>query len=422
PRSPGNYRPLGGEAHPLSDGRFPESPAKWTGNGSRAAQPRFDDWFETVKVNYGVRPDGSYAFDRLPDEARSWSTAEHTAFWSDKDVPDSWIKFRDIALYWIAKGVDGFRYDMAEMVPVEFWSYMNSSIKMQDSDAFLLAEVYNPKEYRNYLQLGRMDYLYDKVGLYDTLKPIMQGKQSTDAIAPIHAEVLDIEQHMLHFLENHDEQRIASAGFAGDADKARPAMVVSALISRAPTMLYFAQELGEPGDGDAGFGDPSRTTIFDYWGVPAHQRWMNGGAFDGGELSDKEKDLRDFYRRLMTFSAENPAIRGDYAEIHGYNRELGNSAYNDRVFSFVRWQGNERLVVLSNFDAAKPYDLEVRIPAAIIAAWAISDGRYMLDEQLYRRNHAQLIVDRGEGVFRITLRPLASAVLRVGAPNTAVVM
>ncbi len=148
PSSPGDYRPLGGEAHPLSDGQFPESPAKWTGNGSRAAQPRFDDWFETVKVNYGVRPDGSYAFDRLPDEARRWTTAEHAAFWSDKDVPDSWIKFRDIALYWIAKGVDGFRYDMAEMVPVEFWSYLNASIKMQNSDAFLLAEVYNPTEYR----------------------------------------------------------------------------------------------------------------------------------------------------------------------------------------------------------------------------------------------------------------------------------
>ncbi|MBT8087909.1 MAG: DUF5110 domain-containing protein, partial [Gammaproteobacteria bacterium] len=417
PESPEGYAPLGGDEHPLADGRFLEAPAKWTGNGARAAQPGFDDWFETVKVNYGVRPDGSYAFERLPDEARNWSTAQHAAFWKDKDVPDSWRKFRQIVSFWLDKGVDGFRYDMAEMVPVEFWSYLNSSIKSKNPDAFLLAEVYNPDEYRNYIRLGRMDYLYDKVGFYDTLKPIMQGKASTDTLAPVHSKVLDIEEHMLHFLENHDEQRIASPGFAGDANRGRPAMVVSALIGRSPTMLYFAQDVGEPGDGDAGFGDPTRTTIFDYWGVPSHQRWMNGGRFDGGGLSAAEKDLRDFYARLMRFSATNKAATGRYAEIHSYNREQGHGAYNDKVFSFARWQGDERLIVLSNFDADAAHSLEVRLPAELVAEWQLADGPYMLDEQLYRRNHAQLNVDRGKGVFRITLEPLASAVLRVGAPN-----
>ena len=414
PVSPGNYRPLGGDKHPLADGEFYESPAKWTGNGSRAAQARFDDWFETVKVNYGVRPDGSHAFDPLPDMARNWSIEEHAAFWSDKDVPDSWIKFRQIVSYWLEKGVDGFRYDMAEMVPVEFWSYLNSSIKMTNSDAFLLAEVYTPSLYRDYLHLGRMDFLYDKVGLYDTLKQIIQGKASTDTLAPVHSEVLDIEEHMLHFLENHDEQRIASADFAGDANKGRPTMVVSALISRSPTMLYFAQDVGEPGVGDAGFGDPTRTTIFDYWGVPSHQRWMNDGAFDGGKLTSKERDLRNFYRRLMSFSASSAVLAGDYAEIHSHNRAADNDAYSDRVFSFVRWTGEERLIVVSNFDDETSYDLDVQVPESVISAWQLNDGRYMLDEQLYRRNHAQLNVDRGTGRFRITLPPLASAVLKVG--------
>ncbi|HSN51070.1 MAG TPA: alpha-amylase family glycosyl hydrolase, partial [Woeseiaceae bacterium] len=152
PESPDGYAPLGGDPHPLADGRFTESPAKWTGNGARTAQPGFDDWFETVKVNYGVRPDGSRAFDALPEEARGWSIAEHAAFWRGRDVPDSWTKFRDIVLYWTAKGVDGFRYDMAEMVPVEFWSYLNSSIKAVNPDAFLLAEVYNPSLYRDYIR------------------------------------------------------------------------------------------------------------------------------------------------------------------------------------------------------------------------------------------------------------------------------
>ena len=413
PESPDSYQPLGGAPHPLADGQFAESPAKWTGNGARAAQPDFNDWFETVKVNYGVRPDGSYAFDKLPEEARGWSIEQHAAFWADKDIPDSWDKFRDIVLYWTSKGVDGFRYDMAEMVPVEFWSYLNSSVKAVNPDAFLLAEVYNPSLYRDYIFLGRMDYLYDKVGLYDTLKPIMQGRESTDAIAPIHGEVLDIEEHMLHFLENHDEQRIASNDFAGDADKARPAMVVSALLSRSPTMLYFAQDVGEPGDGDAGFGDPTRTTIFDYWGVPSHQRWMNGGKFDGGALTVDETDLRDFYSRLLRFSASSPALLGDYAEIHTVNREQGNG-YDGRLFSFVRWSDDKQLIIVSNFDAQEAYDLMLTLPANIVSEWQLETGRYVLDEKLRGDHGSQLVVNDGTGAFNVSLGPLESAVFRVG--------
>lgn len=205
----GDYKPLGGDSHPLSDGKFDEFPAKWTGNGARAAQPDINDWYETVKVNYGVRPDGTYDFPTLPEGF----SAEHAAFWEGKDVPDSWYKFRDIAHYWLDKGVDGFRYDMAEMVPVEFWSFLNSSIKQKAPDAFLLAEVYQPDKYRTYIQQGKMDYLYDKVGFYDTLKTIMQGSGAVSDLVAIHDEVRDIAPHMLHFLENHDEQRIASPDF-----------------------------------------------------------------------------------------------------------------------------------------------------------------------------------------------------------------
>ena len=171
PQALNAYQPLGGEPHPLADGKFDESPAKWTGNGSRLAQPHFHDWYETVKVNYGVKPDGTYDFVRLPAQYANLGVAQHQAFWADKDVPSAWRKFRDIAHYWLDKGVDGFRYDMAEMVPVEFWSYLNSSIKSKNPQAFLLAEVYNPALYRDYLNVGKMDYLYDKVDFYDSLKP-----------------------------------------------------------------------------------------------------------------------------------------------------------------------------------------------------------------------------------------------------------
>lgn len=416
PESPAGYAPLGGDPHPLADGRFDETPAKWTGNGARAPQPDFNDWFETVKVNYGVRPDGSYAFERLPGGAREWSIEEHAAYWADRDFPDSWEKFRDIVLYWTAKGVDGFRYDMAEMVPVEFWSYLNSAIKAANPDAFLLAEVYNPALYRDYLQLGRMDYLYDKVGFYDTLKPIMQGRASTDALAPVHAEVLDIEEHMLHFLENHDEQRIASPAFAGDADKGRPGMVVSALISRAPTMIYFGQDVGVAGDGDAGFGDPTRTTIFDYWGVPAHQRFMNDGAFDGGRSTPEELSLRDFYERVLNLSASNPAMSGAYRELHSHNRTL-EQGYGERLFAFARWSNDEepeRLIVVSNFDAESGASFALDLPAELVSTWQLESGRYILDELLYGKLDARLVVDGESASAALELGPLESVVLRIG--------
>ncbi|MBY6094643.1 alpha-amylase family protein [Ferrimonas balearica] len=402
------YQPLGGESHPLADGEFAENPAKWTGNGARAAQPHFHDWYETVKVNYGVRPDGSHDFPALPAEYAELDVTEHYLFWQGKDVPDSWEKFRDIVLFWTEFGIDGFRYDMAEMVPVAFWSYLNSHIKQVNPDAFLLAEVYQPDLYRDYLHLGKMDYLYDKVDLYDTLKAIIQGRESTDAIVPIQAAKADIEHHMLHFLENHDEQRIASPDFAGKAENALPAMVLSATLSTSPTMLYFGQDVGEPGDDDAGFGKATRTTIFDYWGVPAHQRWMNDGAFDGGALTNEEQVLRDYYVRLMQFVADSPALMGQYAEIHSANRDT--AGYSDRHYSFLRWNDQQQLLVVANFDQAKESKMVLRVPAEQIARWQLADGEYALNDALSGES-LSLTVRDGEGRVALTLAPLQSRIL-----------
>ncbi|MGF1687088.1 alpha-amylase [Photobacterium japonica] len=416
PDAENGYQPLGGDAHADLATPYQEFPAKWTGNGSRLAKPIFDDWYETVKVNYGVRPDGTKDFDTLPEAYRTLGHVEHVAFWQDKSVPDSWLKFRDIALYWIAMGVDGFRYDMAEMVPVEFWSFMNASIKQANPDAFLMAEVYQPDLYRDYIQLGKMDYLYDKVDLYDTLKGIMQGHGSTDALVDVQAQLMDIEHHMLHFLDNHDEQRIASPEFAGCAHKGKPAMLVSAALSTSPTMVYFGQEVGEPGAEMAGFGQPSRTTIFDYAGVPHHQRWMNNGAFDGGQLTEDEKALRDFYQRLLSFTLSSTALMGEYQEIHRYNREH-TPYYGDKLFAFTRYDADQHLLVVANFaDAPVAGDekgkLNLHLPANVIDAWQLSDGEYVLTEQLYGEVKAALTVTNGVGTLPLTLAPLASLILQ----------
>ena len=304
---------------------------------------------------------------------------------------------------------NGFRYDMAEMVPVEFWSYLNSAIKHQNPEAFLLAEVYNPNEYRPYLHLGKMDYLYDKVQLYDTLRAIVSYGHTTDAIAPIQRELADISDRMLHFLENHDEQRIASPEFAGYAEKAKPAMTVSTLISESPVMLYFGQEVGERAAEWAGFGSPSRTSIFDYIGVPAHQCWVNGKRFDGGQLSDTERTLRDFYQRLLTLK-----VTGSYIDLHQYNRQ-NTIYYNDKVYSFARGNEDEQWVIVTNFNEHESYGFDLQLPAYLLGSWFLNDGKYTLTEALYSEKETTLYIKNGKGHMRVDIAPLESLVFKINS-------
>ena len=405
------YKPLNGEKNVLIDGKFNENPAKWTGNGSKLAKPDINDWYETVKVNYGIKPDGSKDFPELPEGFDKKSIKEHYEFWKGKSVPSSWIKFRDIALYWTEKGVDGFRYDMAEMVPYEFWSYMNSAIKMKNPDAFLLAEVYNPKEYRNYIKLGKMDYLYDKVETYDYLKDIIQGKKSPDGLSAIQKGLSDIEHNMLHFLDNHDEQRLASLEFAGTPEKGKPLMVVSATIGTSPTMIYFGQEVGEAGNENAGFGTHSRTSIFDYIGVPNHQRWMNGGKFDGGQLSQSEKELRDFYKRLLNFTKNSSALMGKFEEIQTANRDK-TVGYSEGIYSYVRYSTTEKLIVVTNFSWVSDASFNLKIPSEIIKTWKLKDGSYTMVDQLYGEKSI-MKVENGEGVLGVEIGKSESFIFKL---------
>ncbi len=340
---PSGYDALGPDnTFPTKDGKFDEHPAKVTGNDQFTHAPGVNEWFETVKLNYGV--------DIQLGRTKHFDP-----------VPDTWEKMRDILLYWASKNVDGFRCDMAEMVPVEFWNWVIPQIKEVNPAIIFIAEIYNPAEYTNYIRIGKFDYLYDKVQLYDTLRFLIAGRSSSSDIPAIQKSLDGINDHMLHFLENHDEQRIASPHFAGDPLKALPAMVISATIDRGPVMVYFGQEVGEPGTGTEGFqGNDGRTTIFDYWGVPEHQKWMNGGAFDGGLLSDEQKQLRSFYSRLLNFVKDSPAITsGEYLDLTEPNTRAGN--FDAKVSAFLRYNDQQKLLVVCGFNSSERL-VKVNIP------------------------------------------------------------
>ena len=189
-------------------------------------------------------------------------------------------------------------------------------------------------------------------------------------------------------------------------------MVVSTTISTSPTMIYFGQEVGEAANENAGFGTRSRTSIFDYMGVPNHQRWMNGGKFDGGQLSKSEKDLRDFYKRLLNFTIKSSALMGKYQEIHGFNR-YSTQGYYTEVYSYVRWSDSQKLVVIANFSAAHTSHFDLKIPSDIIQKWNMKEGNYTLTDQLYNKSVIQLQVISGEGKAQIAIAPLESFIYQL---------
>ena len=331
------------------DSSYREEPAKATGNDVFSAWPGRNDWYETVKLNYGV----DYCAGRVGHFS---------------PIPNTWQKMLNILLFWAQKGIDGFRCDMAEMVPVEFWEWVIPQVKEAFPRIIFIAEVYNPAEYRNYIYRGHFDYLYDKVGLYDTLKAVAQGNASAQSITSCWQQTDDIQLHMLNFLENHDEQRIASDFFVGNALKGRAMLLVSALMGKNPFMLYFGQELGERGMDEEGFsGLDGRTTIFDYWTVDTIRRWRNMGSFDGSLLSDEEQLLQQFYASVLHIKEHEAAFSGgQFFDLMYQNPGL------HQQYVFARRGKKEVMLVVANFcESDQP--VQINIPSHMFELWGIKE-------------------------------------------------
>ena len=323
---------------------YKEYPAKATGNNRFDAYPNINDWYETVKLNYGIDYQNGGTRHFCP-------------------IPDTWTKMLDILMFWAGKDIDGFRCDMAEMVPVEFWEWAIPQVKVQYPSLLFIAEVYNPREYNSYLLRGKFDYLYDKVGLYDTLRNIVCGGESATAITHSWQSLGGMEKRMLNFLENHDEQRIASDFFATNPRKAIPALIISACMNTNPMMIYFGQEFGELGMDSEGFsGRDGRTTIFDYWSVDTIRRWRNGGKFDGKMLTEDQKHLHSIYQRILTLCNEEKAIsQGAFFDLMYAN--LNGWRFNEhKQYTFLRKFEKDLLLFVVNFDHVS-VDLAINIPS-----------------------------------------------------------
>lgn len=331
---------------------YEERPARCTGNDCFHPYPGVNDWYETVKLNYGVDYTGGGSHHFNP-------------------IPSTWTKMVDILLFWAAEGVDGFRCDMAEMVPTAFWSYASQKLKAAHPEAILIGEVYNPALYRAYIASG-FDYLYDKVGMYDCLRGVVCQQRAASEITAQWQATDDIRDRMLYFLENHDEQRIASDFFCGDARKALPAMMVSAWLRTNPVMVYAGQEWGERGMDHEGFsGVDGRSTIFDYWTVQA----VYQGYFDRSSLGEGQRQLEADYQQILRLANEEKALReGELFDLMYANAPSPCFA-PQRQYAFLRKKDDELLIVNVNF-SANQRTTQIRIPAHAFDFFHIGEGEY----------------------------------------------
>ena len=367
---------------------YTESPAKATGNDHFDNRPGMNDWYETVKLNYGI----DY-----------W-----THFGHFDPIPDTWKKMTEILLFWASKGVDGFRCDMAEMVPAAFWAYATREVKAKHPEILFMGEVYNPAEYRNYIHSG-FDWMYDKVGMYDTMRAVTCGFASATAITGAWQAVDDIKEHMVYFLENHDEQRVASDFFAGDGKKGIPAMVASVLMKSSPFMLYAAEEYGEKGMDKEGFsGKDGRTTIFDYWSIDTLCR----AASD--ELTDDEKYIYQMHEKTMQIARKEKAVDGDFYDLM-YVNPWSEHFDNNKQYAFLRKKEDELLFVVVNFDD-RDVDVQVRIASHAMEFLQIPEGKYKSKDLLSAEK--QTIELASDALVPMTIKARSARVWKFTLPSS----
>lgn len=372
---------------------YNESPAKVTGNDCFTNAPTQFDWYETVKLNYGV----------------DYMNGKKSHF---TPLPDTWGKMRDTLIFWAEKEVDGFRCDMAEMVPLEFWHWVVPQVKARFPEMIFMAEIYNPSAYRDFLRYNTFDYLYDKVGLYDVLRDVACGYRPSSDISFTLSSVGDIQDRMLNFMENHDEQRIASDYFLKDGDKGKSAMILTSSINTNPVMIYAGQELGEKGMDEEGFsGKNGRTTIYDYWSPDTLHRWNNNGKWNNRRLTKKERDLKDFYSRLIHVCKEEDSIsEGLFYDLMPANYE--NIEFDStRLFAFLRSNKKELLLVVVNFDH-EVKECTVHIPTHAYSFLGIEDTGEGKLTPLLNKEEDELLFTYGYP-FRIKLDPHGGEIYRI---------
>lgn len=377
---PASWNPVG----VVFDGAFaqedgtPGHTPRVTGSGNCSPNPGVDDWYEVVKLNYGWNfVDGTEQYDPIP---RTWTVMD------------------EVLCYWQEFGVDGFRCDMAHLVPAAAWKHLIDNARFREPEVFFMAEAYfydgspGPVMRREDLLATGFDAIYFDAS-HHTLSGIRCGiRNQEDYDAVLHELSEEARDRAAQYLENHDEVRVAGpiAGSPPDGFGSYLANYQLAplqfLYSRGPVLVYNGQEVGEPGGGDCGYHhSTNRSTFFDYWGMPEFAKWVNGGAYDGGELSEEQRRLRAYFGDLLALVQDSAVTGGNFWGLKYFNRPDRFWDCPADLFSFARYKpgSGHLLLVIANFRPGGASRGLIRLPAELAIAAGLSGevkGTLVLDE------------------------------------------
>ena len=411
---------------PGCDGLFPPERriGKVTGNNGVTWSPSIHDWYETVKLNYGHDFTTGRDTSHLPKpDARP------------AEVPKTWRTMDAILAYWQELGVDGFRCDMAHMVPMEFWHWVVKRCRGRNAEVFFCAEAYDndPAKLTDQHVLEALldagfDAVYDDPS-YDILEGIYDSGKWANDLDPLTFTGRRFHRS-LRYAENHDEVRLANPNEWGGLGMkvGRPVTAVLFALGRGPQMLYHGQELGEPAVGDQGFaGDNSRTTIFDYWSMPEFTKWVNGGKYDGARLSPEQLELRDWYARLIHATKARAFTHGEFYGLNHANREnpsfgrVGEETVSGHwLYAFLRRdpKTREAALVVANFHGSEtlrgvgvriPEDARMFLERSNLESWTFTDRLATTWKTVENRGNLETT-----GVILPDLLPCSAMILEIG--------
>ena len=357
-----------------------------SGNNVVHWQPSVNDWYETVKLNYGHDFTQGRDTSHLPGPQAS-----------PTEVPKTWRIMDEIIGYWQKLGVDGFRADMAHMIPLEFWRWMIQRSRKRNPCTYWMAEAYDndpaklsEQHIMDALLESGFDAVYDDpmydllMGLYD------EGKWCNDID---HFLFTGERFHRsLRYGENHDEVRLAHPREWGGHGMAvgRPVCATLFALGRGPIMIYHGQEFGEQALGASGFaGDNARTTIFDYASLASMRDWIAGKTYDESQVTGERRALRDWYGRLLHLMAEPAFERGELYGLNFANRDQphfgrldGETVSGHWLYAFLRSdaESGQKFLCLVNFHPQQAMtDLRVRIPREALGAMPLAERYEMID-------------------------------------------
>ncbi|HFE45662.1 MAG TPA: hypothetical protein ENJ18_09240, partial [Nannocystis exedens] len=351
----------------MPDNAYPgEGVPRVSGNNAVTAKLTETDWYDTVKLNYGINfsidmPVGQY--DPIPKT------------WNDMDA---------IVAYWQDMGVDGFRIDRAHLVPLEFLSWMIENARTRDADAYFLAagDESSPNKLTGFTRQGLLDTGVDAINdksLYEAVKNVVCCNAQATDLTEILLETQGISDKLLRYSEDHRERRIASdidpsdppqtfeSGF-GSAIAGVPGSALLYLLGRGPILVHNGQEVGEQGTQEEGYDRQNgRTTTNDYWAMPDFARWVSDHKYDGSQLSDEQSDLRLAYRRLLAIATQPAIASGEFISLQEYN--VGANTYCSAgrwCYTFIRYNGDQSYLVAVNLSPKNLYTLDLKIPAGVL--------------------------------------------------------